>query len=287
MNSSPYDASGAGDELDLSTVPSNVGDDGRVNINFSRHTSLLKRTKKADKKAAHRQSDEQRDHCHIPKPRLHHRKDDFKRVTDEFAHVPRLNLAIIITGSRGDVQPFIALGQTLQKPPYSHRVRICTHAVFKDFVEENGLEFHSIGGDPAKLMAYMVKNPGILPSIASIKAGDIGSRKAELAEMLEGAWGACTEPGDGITEFDIKEHENDPDILLSYPKPFVRRKKGGTSFGTSCAYILRFLGCRRYYRESSIVCCHAYCGKAVYSSAYDVHHAMVTHRCIPTPTCES
>lgn len=99
-----------------------------------------------------------------------------------------MNIAILITGSRGDVQPFIALGQTLRDAPYNHRVRIGTHPVFKDFVEENGLEFFSIGGDPAKLMAYMVKNPGILPSLDSIKAGDIGARKAELAEMLEGAW---------------------------------------------------------------------------------------------------
>jgi len=28
--------------------------------------------------------------------------------------------------------------------------------VFKDFVEQNNLEFYSIGADPAKLMAYMV-----------------------------------------------------------------------------------------------------------------------------------
>jgi len=28
--------------------------------------------------------------------------------------------------------------------------------VFKDFVEQNDLEFYSIGADPAKLMAYMV-----------------------------------------------------------------------------------------------------------------------------------
>ena len=47
----------------------------------------------------------------------------------------------------GDVQPFVALGKTL-KEAHGHRVRLATHATFKNFVEENGLEFFNIGGDP-------------------------------------------------------------------------------------------------------------------------------------------
>ena len=149
------------------------------------------------------------------------RKEDFSPVHEGPESVPRMNLAILITGSRGDVQPFIALGQTLQKPPYSHRVRICTHPVFRDFVLENGLEFFSIGGDPSKLMAFMVKNPGIIPSFDSIKAGDVGQRKADLAEMLEGAWRACTQAGDGMSTVDLDTDPTDEDVLLSCPPPFV------------------------------------------------------------------
>lgn len=63
----------------------------------------------------------------------------------------RLNIAIQVVGSRGDVQPFVALGNELQK--YGHRVRIATHSVFKDFVQSAGLEFFSIGGNPVELMA--------------------------------------------------------------------------------------------------------------------------------------
>jgi sterol 3beta-glucosyltransferase len=47
---------------------------------------------------------------------------------------PRLNIAIHICGSRGDVQPFIPIAKLLQAPPHGHRVRICTHPAFKDFV---------------------------------------------------------------------------------------------------------------------------------------------------------
>lgn len=111
---------------------------------------------------------------------------------------PRLSIAIHIVGSRGDVQPFIPIAQLLIRK-YGHRVRICTHPNFKDFVESNGVEFFSIGGDPEALMAYMVKNPGLLPSKESFKAGDIGKRKKEMAEIFQGVWRSCIEAGDGMT----------------------------------------------------------------------------------------
>ncbi|KAF4332452.1 sterol 3-beta-glucosyltransferase [Fusarium beomiforme] len=113
---------------------------------------------------------------------------------------PRLNIAIHIIGSRGDVQPFIPIAQILMKPPHSHRVRICTHPVFKDFVEAQGVEFFSVGGDPEALMAYMVKNPGLLPSRESFKGGDVGKRRREMAEIINGAWRSCIEAGDGMGE---------------------------------------------------------------------------------------
>ncbi len=67
---------------------------------------------------------------------------------------PPLNIVIQCVGSRGDVQPFIALGKVL-KTTYGHRVRLATHPHFKEFVQENGLEFFSIGGDPSQLMAFV------------------------------------------------------------------------------------------------------------------------------------
>ena len=65
---------------------------------------------------------------------------------------PSLNVVIQVVGSRGDVQPFVALGKVL-KDTYNHRVRLATHPNFKSFVQEHGLEFFSIGGDPSRLMA--------------------------------------------------------------------------------------------------------------------------------------
>ena len=107
-----------------------------------------------------------------------------------------MNVVIHIVGSRGDVQPFVALGKVL-KEEYMHRVRIATHPTFKKFVEENGLEFFSIGGDPAELMAFMVKNPGLMPGMESLRSGDVGKRRKGIYEIIQGCWRSCIEVGDG------------------------------------------------------------------------------------------
>lgn len=99
---------------------------------------------------------------------------------------------IQVVGSRGDVQPFIALGNELQK--HGHRVRLATHGVFESFVRTSNLEFFSIGGDPKELMAYMVKNPGLLPSMKSLKGGEIQRKRSMIAQMIEGCWKSCLDP---------------------------------------------------------------------------------------------
>ncbi|OJJ01775.1 hypothetical protein ASPVEDRAFT_71789 [Aspergillus versicolor CBS 583.65] len=104
----------------------------------------------------------------------------------------QLNIVVQVVGSRGDVQPFIALGNELQR--YGHRVRLATHDVFESFVRDSGLEFFPIGGDPVDLMAYMVKNPGLVPSMERLWAGDIQRKRIMFREMLDGCWRSCIEP---------------------------------------------------------------------------------------------
>ena len=86
----------------------------------------------------------------------------------------------------------MALGQEL-KNKYGHRIRLATHGTFKKFVEENGLEFFEIGGDPAELMAFMVKNPGLIPGMKSLKEGDVGKRRKGMAQILDGCWRSCAD----------------------------------------------------------------------------------------------
>ncbi|KAF2768855.1 UDP-Glycosyltransferase/glycogen phosphorylase [Teratosphaeria nubilosa] len=137
---------------------------------------------------------------------------------------PPMNVVIHVVGSRGDVQPFIALGKVL-RDTYSHRVRLATHPVFKEFVQENGLEFFSIGGDPAQLMAFMVKNPGLMPGFDTLRKGDVGKRRREVAEYIKGCWRSCYEAGDGLgaeaTDDSIQDWTNQPSSADESNKPFV------------------------------------------------------------------
>ena len=114
---------------------------------------------------------------------------------------PPLNVVIQIVGSRGDVQPFVALGQVL-KATYGHRVRIATHPTFKKFVEDHGLEFFSITGDPAQMMDFMVKNPGLMPKFKTLREGEIGRRRKAIFEIVEACWRSCIEPSDSSSDID-------------------------------------------------------------------------------------
>jgi UDP:flavonoid glycosyltransferase YjiC (YdhE family) len=101
----------------------------------------------------------------------------------------RLNIVIQVVGSRGDVQPFVALGTELQH--HGHRVRLASHDMFEEFVRGAGLEFYPIGGNPAELMSYMVKNPGLIPSMKSLAAGEIQKNRDMVGDMLGKLWDSC------------------------------------------------------------------------------------------------
>ncbi|KAK0722952.1 hypothetical protein B0T26DRAFT_740022 [Lasiosphaeria miniovina] len=127
---------------------------------------------------------------------------------------PKLNIVIMVIGSRGDAQPFLKIGKVL-KEQYGHRVRIATHPAFREFVEkDSGLEFFSVGGDPSELMAFMVKNPGMIPTLETVKAGDIGKRRAAMAEMFAGFWRACINATDD-------EHDTHNIKMMGSKDPFV------------------------------------------------------------------
>ncbi|OQD69774.1 hypothetical protein PENPOL_c002G10595 [Penicillium polonicum] len=127
--------------------------------------------------------------------------------------VAKLNIVIQVVGSRGDVQPFIALGNELQR--YGHRVRLATHDMFESFVRESGLEFYPIGGDPRELMAYMVKTPGLIPSMESFRAGEIRRKRVMIREMLDGCWESCIRP-DLVTG-----HPFVADAIIANPPSFA------------------------------------------------------------------
>ena len=73
-----------------------------------------------------------------------------------FRPAESLHITCLTIGSRGDVQPYLALCKGLQAQ--GHRCRIATHGEYRDWIEGHGIEFASVGGDPAELMRICVEN---------------------------------------------------------------------------------------------------------------------------------
>ncbi|CAN0830368.1 Sterol 3-beta-glucosyltransferase UGT80A2 [Linum grandiflorum] len=108
--------------------------------------------------------------------------------TEAMKDIPPLQIVMLIVGTRGDVQPFAAIGQRLQED--GHRVRLATHSNFKDFVLDAGLEFFPLGGDSKLLAKFMVKNKGFLPSDPS----DLPIQRQQMREIIFSLSAACTDP---------------------------------------------------------------------------------------------
>ncbi|KAH9603414.1 hypothetical protein KSS87_020994 [Heliosperma pusillum] len=104
--------------------------------------------------------------------------------------VPRLKIAVLVVGTRGDVQPFLALAKRLQACEFGHHVRLATHLNFSNFVKSAGVEFYPLGGDPRVLAGYMVRNKGFIPS----SPGEISIQRKQLKAIIESLLPACTEP---------------------------------------------------------------------------------------------
>jgi len=64
-------------------------------------------------------------------------------------------------------------------------------------------------------MAYIVKNPGLIPSLKSLRAGDIAQRRKALGEMLEGCWQSC------ISADPQSEHQFVANAIIANPPSFA------------------------------------------------------------------
>jgi len=126
-----------------------------------------------------------------------------EEIEEEFhssGPIPALNIAILIVGSRGDVQPFIAFGKGLKR--HGHNVRIVSHINFRKFVQDNGLEFYPLKGDPEKLMEFMVNHPDMI----TVDPSEIKKNQRIMSKIYDSTWAAVTSP-----------QGYKPDVLISNP----------------------------------------------------------------------
>lgn len=97
-----------------------------------------------------------------------------------------LKVTCLTIGSRGDVQPYIALAKGLIAE--GHKVRIATHAEFQGWIESHGIEFARVEGDPGELMRLCIENGTFTWSF--LKEAN-SSFRGWLDELLESTVQAC------------------------------------------------------------------------------------------------
>lgn len=158
-------------------------------------------------------------------------------------------LTIIALGSRGDVQPYIALGRGLSDA--GHRVRIATYESFRATVAGQGLDFHPIPGDARQILQAAsqsrlmgTRNPfrmmrAIMRSYGAVAADYV---EAFSAEALRDSTAVLNQLPAGLFGRDLAEAIGVPHLALSvipltptraFPSPLLAARSYGGPFNAA------------------------------------------------------
>ena len=102
-----------------------------------------------------------------------------------------MHITILTFGSRGDVQPFVALGVGLKQA--GHAVKLVTYGRFADLAQAQGLDFHPVAGDIHAIlqsdrgrdMLESGQNP------ISIALNSFKEMKPLIMDMFRDCWAGC------------------------------------------------------------------------------------------------
>ncbi len=108
---------------------------------------------------------------------------------------------ILTAGSRGDVQPYVALGKGLQKAGFE--VTIGTDAAFSTLVTGHGIKFVPVRTP----FVQMARTDAGKAAIAGKKSFDLKQIKPMLRQMMDDAWEIAQQ---------VK-----PDMVIYHPKPLA------------------------------------------------------------------
>ncbi|KAF9932846.1 Sterol 3-beta-glucosyltransferase [Linnemannia zychae] len=135
-----------------------------------------------------------------------------------------MHITCLTIGSRGDVQPYIALCKRLMQD--GHTCRIATHGEYKDWIEGHGIEFGHVGGDPGELIELCVEN-GMF-TVSFFREG-LKRFRGWLDELMETAWLACQgtdvliESPSAMAGIHIAERLDIP-YFRAFPFPWTRTR---------------------------------------------------------------
>jgi sterol 3beta-glucosyltransferase len=132
-----------------------------------------------------------------------------------------VHVTILTVGSRGDVQPYLALAGGLSRAGY--QVRVATHPPFQSATQRRGLEFRPVAGNPRELLESEA-------GLAWLEAGRnplAGTRRLlqlarpHVARLLADAVAACQDTQAiiyaplGLAGYHIAEAQQVPSILAA------------------------------------------------------------------------
>lgn len=112
--------------------------------------------------------------------------DDAKASMHNYKPKESMTITCLTIGSRGDVQPYIALCKGLQAE--GHTVRIATHEEFRGWIEGHGIEFRRVGGDPSELMRLCIEYGTF--TISFLREANSKFR-GWIDDLLATSWEAC------------------------------------------------------------------------------------------------
>jgi len=142
-----------------------------------------------------------------------------------------MNVFIITIGSRGDVQPFVALGKGLKAA--GHRVTLCTSSSFEPFIRSHGLNYGYMTDELLKLMDSeagldaMENTNGILGSIKTMIRLAKKAKPINM-QMLKDSWEAAQAAKPNIVLFHPKAlggvhiaEKLDVPVMMAIPLPMI------------------------------------------------------------------
>lgn len=112
--------------------------------------------------------------------------DDTRASIINFKPPEPLRITCLTIGSRGDVQPYIALCKGLMAE--GHKPKIATHAEFEPWIRSHGIDFAPVDGDPAELMRICVENGMFTYSFLREASSKF---RGWIDDLLSSAWVSC------------------------------------------------------------------------------------------------
>lgn len=112
--------------------------------------------------------------------------DDTRASIINFKPTESLRITCLTIGSRGDVQPYIALCKGLLAE--GHRPKIATHLEFEPWIRRHGIDFAPVEGDPAELMRICIENGMFTYSFLKEASQKF---RGWIDDLLSSAWQSC------------------------------------------------------------------------------------------------